>query len=101
MTKQAKVEVRCTDQEKASWQEAAGGQRQVSAWLRALANTAAEAGGEHEAIEKLVEIGAEKVIRANRTPVVTPPLAHTKTQCDRWPHHRPGVYCGSCNQVIK
>ena len=43
MRKSAKVEVRCTPEEKASWVAAAGSKR-LSEWLRDLANAADQTG---------------------------------------------------------
>ena len=44
MTREAKIEVRCTPEEKAEWDKAAGGQRARSAWARRVLNNAAREG---------------------------------------------------------
>lgn len=110
MTKQAKVEVRCTDEEKARWQEAAGGPRRVSAWLRDLANATAE---RHENPLLVVEANEpllhEPVVEATKTALIPDPSADAlgrgkvrekkRTGCVRSHFHRPGVYCGTCKKI--
>ncbi len=44
MTKSKRFELRVSEHEKAAWVEAAGGTARVSAWLRSLANAAADGG---------------------------------------------------------
>jgi hypothetical protein len=113
VSKQAKVEIRLSEEEKARWVDAAGGPRKVSAWLRALAN--AHADPDH--LEAVVAAGAEAVARKSRTPlstseavlqkatfetpqhtVLTKPVRKPE-DCPRWMHHRPGTYCGTCQKV--
>lgn len=106
--KSNKVEIRVTDLEKKDWQEAAGGARLVSSWLRGLANAECERRRRGEdAVEDLVAAGAQKKIEAQKTSLST---AHAiipekpvvpSGQCPRWMHHRSGTYCGSCKKVIK
>lgn len=129
MQKSNKVEIRLTDLEKKDWQEAAGGARLVSSWVRSLANAecARLRGGQDaglEVVEKLVAAGAEAVERKNRLPLSTAnaiipdprpvrvskpsrgakpaaPASSGPIKCSREQYHRTGVYCGACKQVIK
>lgn len=117
MTKQAKVEIRCSEEEKAAWQAAAGGPRKVSAWLRALANTNADP----DHLERIVAAGAEAVERKNRLPLSTTgailpamkdaveslptnklgePKKISAYNCPRAHTHRKGTYCGTCKTLI-
>lgn len=102
MTKQAKVEIRCSEEEKAAWQEAAGGPRKVSAWLRALANTNADP----DHLERIVAAGAEAVERKNRLSLSTTGATIPATEkissrnCPRAHTHRPSTYCGTCKTLI-
>jgi hypothetical protein len=115
MTKQAKVEVRCSTEEKARWVEAAGGPRSVSAWIRALANSAASASGETGLIEELVTAGAEEKLKAAKTPLSTSGAlipekkiveeakasGVRRAPCPRERFHRSGTYCGACGKLAK
>lgn len=67
--KDTKVEIRLSFEEKQNWVRAAGGPRKVSAWARAALNLAA--GNGEEALEKLVQAGAEKVLEKSKTPLST------------------------------
>lgn len=104
MTREAKIEVRCTPEEKAEWDKAAGGQRARSAWARRVLNNAAREGEYLKSVEiKTAEQDAslsgyrvDTVILDEARTMPTPP----KGQCSRWMHHRPGVYCASCGKVV-
>lgn len=113
------VKLRLTDLEKRDWQEAAGGARQLSAWVRSICNAACEnlrmdsANLTHSAIAALSEeldpgtvvavdnLKPQVIEDAITREVQAQREARAPAQCDRWMHHRPGVYCGSCKQVVK
>lgn len=95
MTMSAKVEVRCTDIEKESWTRAAGEQG-VSAWLRQLANLAAEQGTHGRAIiaTPAVELPQPKTTPKTREPTPKKKLSRT-TMCEhRIPAHS---HCRHCD----
>jgi hypothetical protein len=100
MTREAKIEVRCTPEEKAEWDKAAGGQRARSAWARRILNTAArDTKSGASAAEQDASLSGRRVdmvILDEARTMPTPP----KGQCSRWMHHRPGVYCASCGKVV-
>lgn len=122
MARTGRVELRVTDAEKAAWAEAAGGSRRVSDWLRSLANREAFA-DKRAALPEGVDPPYEQHARSLEIPVAihagpldevkidltAPPDAPTTSaavrvkptaeQCKRWPHHRKGVYCGSCKKI--
>lgn len=97
MAKNARVEIRASETEKAAWADAAGGARRVSEWLRALANTHAlpenDLTGPVEALDAAgLELGAkrERVSIGKNGP---------QPRCLRFMHHRPGTYCASCKKI--
>lgn len=94
--KQAKVEIRCSFEEKSAWQEAAGGARQVSRWMRDLANA------ESKRLSGLSTFTSADVPNTSWAFAQTAsPVALPSGKCPRWMHHRPGVYCGTCKKVSK
>lgn len=95
------VKLRLTDLEKQDWQTAAGGARRLSEWVRSVCNAACVV--PHEAASMLDSAAAETVLPNAKPKLVADAIergAQPKAQCDRWMHHRPGVYCGSCKKVI-
>lgn len=100
MTREAKIEVRCTPEEKAEWDKAAGGQRARSAWARRILNNAArDAKPGASAAEQDASLSGHRVDMVILDEARTMPTL-PKGQCSRWMHHRPGVYCASCGKVV-
>lgn len=122
MQKQAKVEIRLSQEEKDAWIEAAGGPRRVSAWARAVLNAAAHP----DALEEIVTAGAKVVVESQKTPLSTSgmivagsskgrmadsesvgagstpaPAVRKSGECPRARFHRSGTYCGTCARLIK
>lgn len=109
-TRNAKIEVRCTSEEKARWVEAAGGPRRVSDWIRSLANAAASSEPLlHEPVveaTKLAFSSGEGLVPNEPIPPAPsiPPVSIGKTndvhtRCPREHHHRPNTYCASCKRT--
>lgn len=90
MRRDSRIELRVSSEEKLMLLEAAGGQRELSKFIRDAALAKAQ-GDEYSGEMKLVD---------NRPPVPQVKIA-TVTACPRQHHHRTGVYCGSCGKVIK
>lgn len=104
--KKAKVEIRCEFDEKASWVEAAGGSRKLSAWAREVLNRAASNVEQASVpLPAQVDAGSTNGRSAGPDPASggsTPsPAAIPAGQCPRWFHHKPGVYCGTCKKIQK
>jgi hypothetical protein len=121
MQRSNKVEIRLTDLEKKDWQEAAGGQRLVSSWARAVLNAECarlRAGSEPQPGSRAdapevtggpipAPIPNEKplIVRAQieqDASLATKPLAYganIPVECPRVHHHRAGRYCGTCKKV--
>lgn len=92
------VTLRVDDDRKALWVEAAGGQRQLSQWIRDRCDEAlVDWVSDHT---KLNEIGtASSEMAAERAPIPAPVKRRPDKgggTCSREHFHRKGIYCKEC-----
>lgn len=74
------VRVRCTEEEKSAWEDAAG-DVPLSKWIRRVLNE-----------RNTVRI-------AKRPPQASASSLPSRSDCPRAQLHRPGIYCKSCGTV--
>lgn len=116
------VRLRLTEAEREQWAHAAGGKGKLSEWIRAVCNVASAPDLVVTAVPREEPVDARPCARAEGAPKpkgrggvttsgtgkqalpsalpVKQPVDAVASDCPRWMHHRPGIYCGTCKLVI-